>query len=828
MVEPGDTVSLSVNGKAVRAPRGATIWEAARTAGVDIPVLCHDPRLRPVGVCRLCVIDLEGSRLLVPSCTRAVEEGMVVRTHAPGVEAARRTLLELLLAEHPSPCNAVRTARGCDLEKWAGQYRARPERFRSSNGAGTGASKRPPGPDLSSKVIQVDLSACILCDRCIRGCDEIQSNDVIGRHGKGHQARIGFDDGVPMGDSTCVSCGECQAVCPTGALVNKQAASAAAGKRSVDSICPYCGVGCAVTYHLESGKIVEVDGREESPVNEGRLCVKGRYGYDYTAHPQRLRVPLIRKEPAYPKGALSREVAGKRPRKPGGLVDYDEVLPAFREATWDEALELAARRLREIKDRHGPQALAGFGSAKCSNEEAYLFQKLVRAAFGTNNVDHCTRLCHASSVTALLETIGSGAVSNVFTDALRAEAIFIIGSNPTENHPVAATFFKQARARGTRLLVADPRRPDLADHADLYLQFRPGTDVALLNGMMHVIVAEGLVREDFVRARTEGFETLAAKLKEYSPERAGAICGLDPETIRNAARLYARARCAMIFWGMGISQHTTGTDNARCLISLCLMTGNIGRPGTGLHPLRGQNNVQGASDAGLIPMVYPGYQSVSDEAVRKKFEKAWGTTLDPRPGLTVTEIVSGALDGSIRGMYMLGENPFLSDPNINKVRKALSALEFLVVQDIFLTETAEFADVILPATTFFEKQGTYTNTDRRVQLGHRVLEPPGEARLDWEIICDLGSRLGYPMRYRSVEAVFDEFRSLTPSYAGLTYEKIAGLGMLWPCPTEDHPGTSVLFERDFPSGKGKFVAVDFRPPQEEPDPSYPFVLNTGR
>jgi len=820
-------ISFTLNGSPVRVADGTSLWDAARRQGIDIPALCHDPRLRPVGVCRLCVVEVKGSRLLVSSCTRPAEEGMEVETRSPRVESSRRTLLELLLADHPSPCAAVPTEKGCALESWGARYEARAGRFAAARLEPPGGAPRHLARDRTSPVIDVDLSACILCDRCVRGCDEIQSNDVIGRLGKGARAWIGFDDGLPMGESSCVACGECQAVCPTGALTNRSSAGSAVHDH-VATVCPYCGVGCAITAHVEAGRIVEVTGRD-SPVSQGRLCVKGRYGHDYATHPQRLQVPLIRRESAYPKGPLSADVAGTGRRgKPGGIVRDEEVLPAFREASWEEALDLTARRLLDIRDRHGPGALAGFGSAKCSNEEAYLFQKLVRAVFGTNNVDHCTRLCHASSVAALMETIGSGAVSNVFADALQAQALFIIGSNTDENHPVAATFFKEARARGTRLLVADPRRPAIADHADLYLRFRSGTDVALLNGMMSVILEEGLVRQDFVDRRTEGFEALAAKLRDWPVGKAAAVCGLPAEAIREAAHLYGRAERAMIFWGMGISQHATGTDNARCLISLCLMTGNVGRPGTGLHPLRGQNNVQGASDAGLIPMVFPGYQAVGDERARARFESAWGARLDPRPGLTVTEILAAALDGRMRGMYMLGENPFLSDPNINKVRKALAALEFLAVQDIFLTETAEFADVILPASSFFEKEGTYTNTDRRVQIGRKVLEPPGQARLDWEVICDLAGRMGYPMRYGSPEEIFDEMRSLTPDYAGLSYARLAETGLLWPCPSEDHPGTSVLFENEFPRGRGRFVPVEYRPPQEEPDREYPFVLNTGR
>jgi formate dehydrogenase major subunit len=601
----------------------------------------------------------------------------------------------------------------------------------------------------------------------------------------------------------------------------------------VDSVCPYCGVGCAIRYFVDedAGRIRRADGRA-SPVNDERLCVKGRFGFDYATHPQRLTTPLIRKESAYPKGALSADVRGERKRRPGGIVDYDEVMPHFREATWDEALDLAAGRLAEIRDRHGPSALAGFGSAKCSNEEAYLFQKLVRAGFGTNNVDHCTRLCHASSVAALMETIGSGAVTNVFADVKNADVALIAGSNTTGNHPVAATFMKQARKLGgTKLIVVEPRRIEMAEHADYFLQIEPGTDVALYNAWMHVLVEESLIDEEYIAGMTEGFEDLKAVVERYSPEVSSKICGVEPDLIREAARAFGSAEKAIIFWGMGISQHTHGTDNSRCLISLALLTGNIGREGTGLHPLRGQNNVQGASDAGLIPMVYPDYQSVADPAIRATFEEAWGVQLDPEPGLTVVEIMGGALAGSIRGMYMMGENPFLSDPNINKVRKALANLEFLVVQDIFLTETAEFADVIFPATSFFEKFGTYTNTDRRVQVGRKALEPPGEARADWEIICELATRMGYRMEYDSTDQIFDEFSSLAPSYAGLTYENLGSTGKLWPCPDPDAgDGIQILFGDGFPtaSGRGKFVPAEFAPAKELPDQDYPYVLNTGR
>jgi len=523
------------------------------------------------------------------------------------------------------------------------------------------------GRDSSSAVIQVNHDACIMCDRCIRACDDVQCNDVIGRAGKGYSARIAFDNDLPMGQSSCVSCGECMAACPTGALIDKPLTLPVLPEtpiKKVDSLCPYCGVGCSITYTVDTqhNTILQVAGRE-SPVNHGRLCVKGRYGFDYAHHQERLLVPLMRKPEYYPKAVE-------------GLAHPRE---AFREATWDEVLDVAAQRFMAIKQQFGGQALAGFGSAKCSNEDNYLFQKLIRAVFGTNNVDHCTRLCHASSVAALMEQIGGGSVSNPFSDCLETDAIFIIGSNTTHNHPVAATFMKQAAKAGTTLIIADPRRPEMADYADYYVRFNPGTDVALLNGMMHIIIREGLYDEQFIEERTEQFDQLREAVQHYTPRTVARLTGISEQRIIDVARAYGQAERAMIFWGMGISQHTTGTDNARCLVNLALLTGNIGRPGTGLHPLRGQNNVQGASDVGLIPMVYTGYQSVTDLDVQQKFERTWGVTLDPQPGLTVVEIMSAALEGTIKAMFMMGENPFLSDPNINKVKKCLAAMDFLVV-----------------------------------------------------------------------------------------------------------------------------------------------------
>ena len=829
---PTKTVTLMIDGQEITVAEGTTIWDAAKAAGIEIPVLCHDERYDPVGVCRVCAVDV-GGRVYAAACVRPCEDGMEVKTATEGVEKSRATLVQLLMADQPPTEEDPKQTTTADNELLALASRYGVQR---EDGLPLASGR---GEDLSNPVIAVNHDACILCDRCVRACDDIQGNDVIGRSGKGYTTRIAFDLNDPMGESSCVTCGECVAACPTGALVNKPIGGVPIKPREeleqVESVCPYCGVGCALTYNVdrERGAISFAEGRPQ-PGSQSRLCVKGRYGWDYSKSAQRLTAPLIRREESYPKGPLSADVKGEgrgKRRKPGGLVDYDQVMPHFREASWDEALDLVARRLSEIHAEGGPGAIAGFGSAKCSNEEAYLFQKLIRTAFHTNNVDHCTRLCHASSVAALFEGIGSGAVSTTYGDVLNADVAIITGSNATANHPVASSFFKQARRRGTTIIYIDPRASKVADHADIFCQLKPGTDVAFYNALMHELIRLDLVDRDFIEARTSNYEALVETVSEYTPERSGQICEVDPDLIRRVARTWGEASAGVIFWGMGISQHTTGTDNARCLIALCSITGNVGRPGTGLHPLRGQNNVQGASDVGLIPMFYPGYQGVEGDETRARFEEAWGTELDPERGLTVTEIIGSILKGGVRGMYMMGENPFLSDPNINKVRKALSALDFLVVQDIFLTETAEFADVVLPASSYMEKDGTYTNTDRRVQIGRKVLDPPGGARLDWEIVQELAQRLGLGWDYSGPRDVFDEMAQLTSGYETLSYDNLGPYGKLYPNPDPDSSdGTVVLFTERFNTDDGlaHIVPAEWLPPKELPDDEYPFVLNTGR
>ncbi len=798
-------VEFKLNGKTVVGRADETIIETAKHYGIAIPHLCYKEGLRPDGNCRACVVEIKGERALAPSCCRTPRDGMEVSTDSARAVASQKMVLELLLSDMSERLLHA-------------QFRTRSVGSRSSNvGKPRFAPRAQPAADVSHPAIAVNLDACIQCTRCLRACREAQVNDVIGYAFRGEHSKIVFDFDDAMAASTCVACGECVQACPTGALMPARNAALTVADKTVDSVCPYCGVGCQLTYHVTDNKIVHVEGRD-GPANHGRLCVKGRYGFDYAHHRQRLTMPLIRK-PGVPKSG-------------DFTVDPDNWREAFREASWEEALAFAAGGLTRIRDQHGKHALAGFGSAKGSNEEAYLFQKLVRTGFGSNNVDHCTRLCHASSVAALLEGVGSGAVSNQVSDVQYAEVVLVIGSNPTVNHPVAATWIKNAVKNGTKLILADPRATELARHATHVLQFKPDTDVALLNAIMHVIVAEGLVNQDFIRDRTSGYAALAENVKKYSPEMMAPICGIPAQTIRAVARLYATSKGSMILWGMGISQHVHGTDNARCLIALSLMTGQVGRRGTGLHPLRGQNNVQGASDSGLIPMMYPNYQRVDNPEARTRFAKLWGAPdLDPKPGLTVVEIMHAAKKKEIRGMYVMGENPAMSDPDVDHAREALAALDHLVVQDIFLTETAYLADVVLPATAWPEKDGTVTNTDRMVQLGRKAIEPPGEAKEDLWIIQEIAKRMGLAWNYGHVSEVFVEMRAGMDTIAGITWERLErDSAVTYPCEQEGDPGQSVVFTEHFPTatGRARFVPADLISADEQPDANYPMVLITGR
>ena len=798
-----ETIEFSLNGNKVEALPGETIIQTAKRTGTEIPHLCYTEGLRSDGNCRACMVEIEGERILAPSCCRNPAPGMVVFSNNERAQKSQRLVLELLLSDMPRQSYTIDN----ELTLWAKKLGVREPRFKP---------RHQPAADLSHPAIAVNLDACIQCTRCLRACREIQVNDVIGFALRGHHAEIVFDLGDPLGESSCVACGECVAACPTGALSDASGAHVIEADRKVDSVCPYCGVGCLLTYHVKDDKILRVEGRD-GPANLSRLCVKGRYGFDYVNHPQRLLKPLIRKQ-GVPKG-LNQHFDPSDPSK------------MFREASWDEAMALASGGLKKIRDELGGAGLAGFGSAKGSNEEAYLFQKLVRVGFGTNNVDHCTRLCHASSVAALLEGIGSGAVSNQVEDVEQAEVFLVIGSNPSTNHPVAATFMKNAIRNGKKLILLDPRRTDMARHATHFLQFNPSTDVSLLNSIMHVIIEEGLTDDQFIAERTTDFEELKANVADFSPEKMAVVTGIEAEIVREVARMFATSKGSMIFWGMGISQHIHGTDNSRCLIALSMITGQIGRPGTGLHPLRGQNNVQGASDAGLIPMMFPDYQRVDNPEANARFSKYWNAELDQEAGLTVVEIMHAILDGKIHGMYIMGENPAMSDPNLNHARAALAALDHLVVQDMFLTETTAFADVILPASGWAEKDGTVSNTDRRVQLGKAAVPLPGETRQDLWIIRDIGKGLGLDWNYAHVSEVYEEMRGAMPSITGITWERLLEQSSVtYPCKDADDPGQGVVFVEDFPTpnGKARLVAAKSIPPDEQPDDEYPLILMTGR
>jgi len=821
-------IHFTLDGNAIAAFDGETIFKAAQRHGVDLPHLCYKDGYRADGNCRACVVEIKGERTLAPSCCRNVTAGMEVQATSERAVKSQKMVLEMLLSDMPDTGykwnEADESLQHGELSEWASRMdvRVRPEL--------KALRREQPKADFSHPAMAVNLDACIQCNRCVRACREEQVNDVIGYAMRGSHSAIVFDLQDPMGDSTCVACGECVQACPTGALMPKTQIGSQLVDKKVDSVCPFCGVGCLLTYNVKDNVIVSVDGRD-GPANHNRLCVKGRFGFDYAHSPQRLTMPLIRKA-----GVAKDPQALEHLNRDS--ADWSAV---FREATWEEALELASGKFNYLRDTQGKKSLAGFGSAKGSNEEAYLFQKLVRTGFGSNNVDHCTRLCHASSVAALLEGVGSGAVSNQVNDVAHSDLIFVIGSNPTSNHPVAATWMKNAAKNGAKIVLADPRVTDIGRHAWRTLQFKADTDVAMLNALIHTIIQEGLTDLDFISRRASNFEALRENVKAYSPEAMEPICGIPAKTLREVARAYAKAKGAMILWGMGVSQHVHGTDNARCLIALATVAGQIGKPGSGLHPLRGQNNVQGASDAGLIPMMYPNYQRVTNKVAHDWFENFWGMKLDDQPGYTVVEIMHKALapdtdPHKVRGMYIMGENPAMSDPDLNHARHALASLEHLVVQDIFMTETAWLADVVFPATAWPEKTGTVSNTDRMVQLGKQAITPPGDARADLWIVQQLAAGLGLNWNYEGdhhgVAAVYEEMRqAMHAAISGITWERLEReSSVTYPCLSADDPGEPTVFMEHFATDDGRvhLVPADIIPANERPDAEFPFVLITGR
>ena len=787
-------VKITIDGQEIMAQEGRTILEIATELGIHIPTLCAMPELGfTPGSCRICVVEVEGAPTLVASCVYPVREGLVIHTHSERVIKARKIVLELLISRHPLDCMTCEKSGSCILQDLAYELGVKESRF--------GRIDRKLPLDESNPFIVRDLNKCILCGRCVEICNEIQQTHAIDFGYRSSQTKIIADGDVDLRYSQCVSCGQCVAVCPVGALIDKNAQ----GKgrtwefTKVKTTCNYCGCGCNFDFNVKDGKVVKVTSNPDSVVNGINLCVKGRFGYDYINRDDRLTTPLIRKN-----GKLEK-------------------------ASWDEALQLISDKFTQIKKENGSDSLAVLSSAKCTNEENYLLMKFSRAVLRTNNVDHCARLCHSATVAGLAQAFGSGAMTNSIKELADASAIYLTGSNTTENHPIIALEIKKAVTKnGAKLIVADPREIELVKYATLWLRQRPGTDVALFNGLMNVIINEGLEDKEFIAQRTEGYEEMKKTVLKYTPEVVEKITGVPAEDIRKAARIYATAPTVSLIYSMGITQHTTGTDNVLSTANISMITGNVGKESTGVNPLRGQSNVQGACDLGALPNVYSGYQKVIDPQLREKFSKAWGAELPDKVGLTVVEILNAAYEGKIKGIFIMAENPAMSDPDLNHVREALKKTEFLVVSDIFITETAELADVVLPGVTIAEKDGTITNTERRVQKIRKAIEPVGEAKPEWQIICELAKKMGYNMSYSSPAEIMEEIASLTPIYGGMFYNRLDNGGLQWPCLNANHPGTKYLHKDKFSRGKGKFTAVEFKEAAELPDEEYPLLLTTGR
>ncbi len=785
-----------IDGKTIRAAAGATILEAARENGIYIPTLCHLKGVNEIGACRMCVVAVEGHEHLYPACNTPLEDGMVVSTASEDVVRARRAVLQLMLASHEVRCLSCAKDGECVLQSLAKElsvpienpYERRPLRL---------------APVTDNPFLSYYPELCVGCLRCVSACADLACNGVLRDSKVGTRKFIDAPFGKDWKETKCELCGNCAAVCPTGALVAKNMSRySIGGVQQVLTTCPHCATGCQFRLIVKNGRVVDAR-PADGPSNRGLLCVKGRFGsYNFIHSQERLRYPLI-KNPA----------TGE-----------------FERATWDEALDLIAAKFLGIKEQYGADALAGFACSRSPNEDCYMLQKMVRCAFGTNNVDNCARVCHSASVTGLSMTLGSGAMTNPIADITGdVDVIMLVGSNPEEAHPVIGMQIRRAVKRGARLIVVDPRDIGLAKSADIHLKLRPGTNVAFANGMMHIFVEEGLVDEEFVRTRTEGFEKLRDIVKEYTPERVGEICHIDPDHLREAARMYAKADKAPIIYCLGVTEHSTGTEGVMSMSNMAMMTGKLGRPGCGVNPLRGQNNVQGACDMGAMPGDMPGYQKVANEAVMEKFEKAWGVKLSRRPGLHATDVFQAAIDKKVRGLFVFGEDPVVTDADQHHVIKALESLDFLVIDDLFFTESCRYADVVLPGTSYAEKEGTFSNTERRVQRVRKAVTLEGEMRLDTDIFTDLMNRMGYPQPRLTAAEIMDEIASLTPIFGGISHRRLdAGETLQWPCPSPDHPGTPILHVGRFTRGLGWFYPAEYVPSAELPDGEYPLILMTGR
>ena len=820
------TIKLTINGVQCEAQPGATILDVAEATGIEVPSLCHHPDLTPVGSCRLCMVEVDGWRDPVAACVTPVEDGFCINTETERLTESRRDTLELLLADYHDAGYPRAGVGSTEFERWVNHYDAQ------SACGGIPAPRFPVDSD-SNPFVWVDLNKCILCTRCVRACDEVQGRFVWGVGERGRDTKIIAGTDTSMLDARCESCGACAAYCPTGALDDRMSMGCGDPDKLVRTTCTYCGVGCQFDLNVKDDRVIRVTSTPDAPVNGLSLCVKGRYGFDFIHHDERLKKPMVRRELL---DGTERPASGR-----GEWVDTD----------WETALNLVANRLASIREESGPDAIGVFSSAKCSNEENYLMQKFARQVIGTNNIDHCARLCHSSTVAGLAMCFGSGAMSNSMDDVSRqAEAFFIIGSNTTEQHPVFGAMIRQAvQQRGAKLVVADPRRIDITEFATLHLQQKPGTDVALINGLMHIILQRGWQDSEFIASRCEDFEEFAATVAKYPTDLVAGITGVSADDLFAAAEILATSKPMAVIWAMGITQHTTGVINVLSLGNLQMLLGNMGVPGGGVNPLRGQNNVQGACDMGGLPNVYPGYQKVASDESRQKFQSAWelrnsasgpSFVIPESNGLTITEMIDAAGDGRIRSLYILGENPVLTDPDSNHVRRCLTQAEFVVLQEIFPSETAAYADVLLPGTTFAERTGTFTNTERRIQLFRQAIRPIGESRPDWKITSDLanfilkktsrvptGDQAAWP--YQSSAEIMAEIAAVTPSYAGVNHERLeAGERLQWPVADTQHPATRILHVGQFARGTGKFHAVDHLPPRELPDDDYPMLMTTGR